>query len=123
MYNILMRDIVIIYPSNDKESWSLDIDIVNNEPRYVATEGMTYDQRAALAAMISKGTIPGALEEGVNWDLLLSPSGSLTVIDNEVRRQINKYAASGEGNNLTQYIPVYKQSQKGGVDVSVYRTV
>jgi hypothetical protein len=117
-----MRDIMVTFPtSSDDTDWNLDIDIVNGQPVYVQTAQQTQDQRAAIAALISVGTIPGNLSFGVNWPSLLNQSQSLVSIDNEVKRQINALAAIGEDDAFTSYLPVYKQSKNGGVDVNVYR--
>lgn len=119
-----MRDIVIIFPEDKNDtSWNLDIDIVDGQPRLVQEENNSQDQRAALAALMSKGTIPGAREVGVSWNDLLSNKGSLLSIDNEVKRQIAALAAIGNDEQLFQYLPIYKSDGKGGVDVAVYRVV
>ena len=117
-----MRDIVVIYPEdpNNKE-WDLDIDVVNGEPRYVTSDGNTQDQRAAVAALIGKGTIPGNLTLGTDWGAYLNDQVSMLVIDNEVKRMISQLAGSGANNALRTYVPVYKKNDDGGMDIQVYK--
>ena len=116
-----MRDIVIIYPTAPDTSWDLDIDIVDGQPRYVSEPGQTQDQRAAVAALIGRGTIPGNLTLGVDWGGLLTDQVFLVAIDNEVKQMISKYAAEGNDSQLITYVPIYNKNKKGGVDVQVYR--
>ena len=112
---------MVIFPSDPNPDWNLDIDIVKGEPVYVTEAQQTQDQRAALAALISVGTIPGNLGFGVNWPSLLNQSQTLISIDNEVRRQIDTFAAISSDDSFTSYLPIYQQNKNGGVDVSVYR--
>lgn len=119
-----MRDIAVVYPENAEDAgWDIDIDIIDGYPKYVAQADNTQDQRAALAALMVRGTIPGARDIGVSWGKLLDGEGSLLTIDNEVRRQIASLAAIGNDQQVTQYLPVYMQNKKGGVDVNVYRAL
>lgn len=117
-----MRDLVVIYPTNDDVSWDLDLDIVKGQPRYVNEAGQTQDQRAAIASLIGKGTIPGNLTLGVDWGSLLTDKVSLIAVDNEVKQMISRFAAIGNDEQLVSYIPIYQKNKKGGVDVQVYRT-
>lgn len=117
-----MRDIVVIYPTDrETQDWDTDIDIVDMEPRYVDEVNQTQDQRAAVAALIAKGTIPGDLSFGVDWSSLLNEENTLVSIDNQVRLQIASLAGIGNPEQLVQYIPLYLQNKEGGVDVTVYR--
>lgn len=117
-----MRDLVVIYPTNDDVSWDLDLDIVKGQPRYVSEAGQTQDQRAAVASLIGKGTIPGNPTLGVDWGSLLTDKVSLIAVDNEVKQMISRFAAIGNDEQLVSYIPIYQKNKKGGVDVQVYRT-
>lgn len=117
-----MRDLVVIYPTNDDVSWDLDLDIVKGQPRFVSEPGQTQDQRAAVASLIGKGTIPGNLTLGVDWGSLLTDKVSLITVDNEVKQMISRFAAIGNDEQLVSYIPIYQKNKKGGVDVQVYRT-
>lgn len=116
-----MRDLVVIYPTNDDVSWDLDLDIINGQPDYVNEPGQTQDQRAAVASLIGKGTIPGNLTLGVDWGNLLTDGVSLITVDNEVKQMISRFAAIGNDQQLVSYIPIYQKNKKGGVDVQVYR--
>lgn len=116
-----MRDIVITYPNNDEDEWNLDIDIIDGEPRYVETVNQTQDQRAAVAALISKGTIPGELSLGIDWGSYLSGDVSLLMVNNQVRQQITRMAAIGDNTQLTSYMPIFQPNKNGGVDIHVYR--
>ena len=57
-----MRDLALITPT-EKTNWCLDFDIIDGYPRYVPTERNTQDQRAAVAAYMIRGTIPGKWSE------------------------------------------------------------
>lgn len=115
-----MRDVLVVTPPSDEGGWDIDIDIVNGTPRYVPSVKSTQDQRAALAALICKGTIPGMEDEGVAFGNLLDDENTLIDMNNQVQRQIQKYAAYGDEASLIQYIPMY--TIKGGtVSIAVYR--
>lgn len=115
-----MRDVLIVTPPDDKQDWNIDIDIVNGVPRYVSTVENTQDQRAALAALICKGTIPGMNEEGITFGNILEDQDTLVDLNNQVQRQIQKYAAYGDSSKLIQYIPMYSMKE-GTVGITVYR--
>lgn len=115
-----MRDVLIVTPPAEGEGWNIDIDIINGMPRYVPSVKSTQDQRAALAALICKGTIPGMEEEGVTFGNLLDDDNTLVDLNNQVQRQIQKYAAYGDEDTLIQYIPMYN-IKEGTVNIAVYR--
>lgn len=96
----------------------LDLDIVDGEPRYVQYEGNTEDQRAAVGAYMSKGTIPGMLEQGINWMDLYEQKSSLIDVDNQTKQQISSFAASNNG--LSGYTPIYIK-EKGQMKIVVVR--
>lgn len=117
-----MRDIVLIFPENTKDtSWNLDIDIVDGEPRFVYEEDNTNDQRAAVAALLSKGSVPGNPNLGIDWSLLTTEGNSFLVVDNEIKQQIASLAGIGTDEKQVQYVPVYKQDDKG-ISVQVFRS-
>lgn len=118
-----MRDVVLTYPTDSSDtSWNLDLDIVDGYPRYVPEADNTYDQRAAIASLIAKGTIPGNPNLGIDWTQAVGDNNSFLLVDNQVKQQIAALAAIGDENKQTQYIPVFKKDEKGGIGIQVYRT-
>lgn len=118
-----MRDIVLIFPSDSSDtSWNLDIDIVDGFSRLVSYEDNTQDQRAAVAALIAKGSIPGNTDFGVDWKNMLQEGNSFLLIDNDIKRQISSLAGLTTEEAQIQYVPIYKQNDKGGIDIQVCRT-
>ena len=59
-----MRDCALITDMDKR--WYIDIDIIDGQPVYLIDD-QTNDQRAAVAAIQAKGTIPGMLDTGVDW--------------------------------------------------------
>ena len=115
-----MRDLALITPV-DKEQWCLDFDVVNGFPRYVPEERNTQDQRAAVAAYMVRGTIPGKPNVGIGWSELYKDDYEETLIsiDNEVKQAIQEYAAIPEGPN-GMYVPVYDMKEEG-VEIAIYQ--
>lgn len=116
-----MRDIALITPSDEEEAWCLDFDIVDGQARMVPEERNTQDQRAAVAAYMIRGTIPGKPELGIGWSELYQENyeETLVTIDNEVKQAIQEYAAVPEGPN-GMYVPVYDTKEKG-VEIAIYQ--
>lgn len=116
-----MRDIKYITPEDPETAeWVLDIDIIEGYPDYVFKEDMTQDQRAAVSAIMCKGTIPGALSEGVDWGNLYERNVSLVDIDNQVQRAIQSNVA-GSGSISGSYFPLYEQID-GKIKINVVKT-
>ncbi len=122
LYNHNMRDVVLIYPTDTSDtSWNLDLDIIDGYPRYVSEENNTEDQRAAVAALIAKGSVPGNPNLGIDWSQAMGDNNSFLLIDNQIKQQIASLAAIGSEEQQVQYIPVFKKDENGGVGVQVYR--
>lgn len=117
-----MRDVVLIYPTDPTDtSWNLDLDIVDGYPRYVSEEDNTEDQRAAVAALIAKGSVPGNPNLGIDWSQAMGDNNSFLLVDNQIKQQIASLAAIGNENRQVQYIPVFKKDENGGIGIQVYR--
>lgn len=110
-----MMDLKVITPEDPETPWMLDIDIIDGYPTYCE---QTQDQRAGVASIISKGTIPGMLDYGIDWSLLLQQERDLTSIDNQVKQQIQELARPEDNKS---YMPLYMPQQSGRVDITVYR--
>lgn len=108
-YNIDMTDVALRY---DRINGVLDIDVVNGCALLISV-GTSEDQRATLCAYTIKGTIPGMLDEGVDWSGLYQKTQDMTAVDNTVRQDIEKYAGS--------YTPIYA-TDGGQMAVGVTRT-
>lgn len=116
-----MRDIKYITPKNPEEQdWVLDIDVIDGEAEMVFKEDMTQDQRAAVSTIMCRGTIPGALNEGVDWGSLYERETSLINIDNQVQKAIQANVA-GTGSVDGSYFPLYSQGEKG-LKISIVKT-
>ena len=116
-----MRDLLLVTPSDIDAKWCMDFDIIDGMPRLVPNERNTQDQRAAVAAYMFRGTIPGRPELGVDWSALYQEnySETLVTVDNEVKQAIQEYAAVPEGPN-GMYVPVYDVTNHG-LELAVYQ--
>lgn len=107
-----MRDLKLIMPIEPSD-WCLDFDIINGQPGFVQHERNTQDQRAAIAAYMMRGSIPGMPNIGIGWSGLYdSDSETLISIDNEIKQAIQKYAGIPDGPN-SNYVPLYETSEDG----------
>lgn len=107
-----MRDLKLIMPV-EPAPWTLDFDIIDGEPKFVENVRNTQDQRAAVAAYMMRGTIPGMPDLGIGWSGLYdSDKETLISIDNEVKQAIQKYAGIPDGPDST-YVPVYETTEDG----------
>ena len=115
-----MRDLALITPTEPTD-WCLDFDIVDGYPRYVPESRNTQDQRAAVAAYMTRGTIPGKPELGIGWSELYQENYEETLIsiDNEVKQAIQEYAAIPAGPD-GMYVPVYDMKEEG-VEIAIYQ--
>lgn len=114
-----MRDIKIFSNTEEEREWSLDVRISEGEMILVDTEGQTQDQRAALASYTIKGTIPGANDEGINWDMFYDSDTSIITVDNQIRRNIED-KAGGDGTLQGEYTPYYI-TNKGKMEYIIYK--
>ena len=75
-------------PDSDIQWWTFDIDIIKGYPRLLDSESNNPDQRAAISAFTEVGTIPGALESGIDWTPYLSQERDIVNVDNQIKRAI-----------------------------------
>lgn len=106
-----MRDCALITDVDNK--WYIDIDIVNGQPVYLIDD-QTNDQRAAVASVQAKGTIPGMLETGVDWAQMYVKEyqDGLVNIDNQIKQNIQD-TAYADGGVMKQYTPLFAQTEEG----------
>ena len=116
-----MRDLLLITPPQDARNWCLDFDIIDGYPKYVPDARNTQDQRAAVAAYMFRGSIPGKPDLGIDWSGLYSTEERETLIeiDNEVKQAIQEYAAIPEGPNA-MYVPLYDATEDG-IQLAIYQ--
>lgn len=116
-----MRDLLLITPNEKEATWTMDFDIVNGVPTYVPEERNTQDQRAAVAAYMFRGSIPGKPDLGISWGDIYKEDYNETIvnIDNEVKQAIQEYAAIPEGPN-SMYVPVYDAKEEG-IEITIYQ--
>lgn len=115
-----MRDLMLITPTEGRP-WCLDFDIIDGSPKYVPNDRNTQDQRAAVAAYMFRGTIPGKPDLGIDWSGLYSSEEKETIIevDNEIKQAIQEYAAIPEGPN-GMYVPMYAYKEDG-IQLAIYQ--
>ena len=115
-----MRDLRLIMPSEPNQGWTMDFDIINGSPAFLAYDRNTQDQRAAVAAYTVRGTIPGMPEEGISWSELYENSDeTLIVIDNEIKQPIQAKAAVAD-QIAGMYIPAYDFTEDG-VQLTIFQ--
>ena len=112
---------MLIQPQDPQnEAWCLDFDIIDGYPRLLPYERNTQDQRAAVAAYMYRGTIPGKPDLGINWTgLYEDKEETLIALDNEVKQAIQSYAAIPNGPNSV-YVPIYQRDEEG-IKLSIYQ--
>jgi hypothetical protein len=117
-----MRDLLLIVPDQPGQGWNLDFDIINGRPTYVPEARNTQDQRAAVAAYIFQGSIPGKPDIGVNWSSLYEADyeKTLVTVDNTLKQNIQQYAATPSLSTNNMYVPVYNVS-KDGIELTIYQ--
>ena len=111
-----MRDFKLTY----SDTLGFDIDIKNGYPVYVDLENQTEDQRAAVAATIVQGTIPGQPNTGVDWSKLYDREDSYVDIYNDTSKLI-KEVAGGNGVSGQTYVPVFIPKRGGTIEVKVIK--
>lgn len=116
-----MRDVLLITPQQSNTEWNLDIDIRNGRPVMVPEERSTQDQRAAVAAYMFKGSVPGKPDMGVNWSALYEPNyeETLITIDNELKQNIQQLATTPAITN-GMYVPLYNLTEDG-IELSIFQ--
>lgn len=124
-----MRDIVVTQKRPDAEDpreWTIDIDVIDGFPTFLKEPSMSMDQRAALASVMSKGTIPGKQSIGIEWSSLYSndTSKGWIDIDNQVKQNIQDYVSDPDdtGSNKTgKYYPIFAEND-GVISIQVINT-
>lgn len=124
-----MRDIVITQKrpdENDPRGWTIDIDVVNGHPTLLKEYSMTMDQRAALASVMSKGTIPGKQSIGIEWSSLYGndTTKGWVDIDNQIKQNIQDYVSDPDNSGSSKvgkYYPIFVE-QDGVISVQVINT-
>ena len=95
---------------------SLDIDVINGWPTLMNTTN-TPRQRAAVAAYIAKGSVPGQTEIGAEWASYMTGQRSLVELDNQVKQNIQDMV--GTETIMDQIMPLYVPSD-GGVAIRLW---
>lgn len=111
-----MRDVKLFYDNG------FDIDVDSEGfPVLMDTEDQTYDQRAAVACAIEKGTIPSAEDIGVDWGAVYGPDyeTSLSDINRQCNEMIQACAARDDGGS---YVPIFLPDADGRVVVQTMRS-
>lgn len=103
--------------SDDSGKWCLDIQMENGRARQLPLGIENNVQRAALAAYILSGTIPGQRSVGVPWADYDTGEASIVDMDNIVKRQIDTYAGSGF---VQGPMPLYIPDETGKLSMQLY---
>lgn len=88
----------------------LDLEIEDGFPELLPQNVDNNDQRACVSAYLTKGTVPGAPDIGVDWSQLLIRKENLLNIDNDIKRAIEKNGGTYGVEALTYY-PMYKYDE------------
>ena len=96
----------------------LDLEIEDGFPLYLPEDASNNDQRACVSAFMVQGTVPGALDTGVDWSMLMEGKESLIQLDNSIRRNIESNGGT-YGTSYETYVPIYfnEAGNKLGVNV------
>lgn len=111
-------DMVVVIPSDpDKVGWKMDIDVDNDgNALTLDSEDEARMQRASLAAIMVKGTIPAAETLGADWGAYVAGNMSLLEIDNQIKGNMEKWA--GASTIASTPVPLYTPSDEGmGINV------
>lgn len=111
-----MRDFKVTFIADS----GFDINIRNGYADYVDRENQTEDQRAAIGAIIIKGTIPAEPNFGVDWSRLYDKEESYVDIYNDICQVINT-VAGGTGESGQGYIPLFEPDESGKINVKVLK--
>ena len=98
-----MRDFKLIVI----EDAGVDIDIIDGEAAYVDFESQTNDQRAAVACYMCKGTLPGALEQGISWGSDYSTENTAMLLNNELQQALQNAAGSSSSGTASTAVSNY----------------
>lgn len=96
-----MKDVMLITYDN-----IVDIEIENGFPVLLPANIENNDQRACVATYMAVGSVPGALEIGVDWSEFLEKKENLINIDNSVKIAIEANGGT-DGVPVSSYFPVY----------------
>lgn len=116
-----MRDFRVIQPDDPETEWILDIDVLNP---WLERDSFTIGQRAAIAAFMAQGSVPGMLGIGIQWSDYLSNQTSDTYVkvDNQMRQQVQAYAFDqAQKAAPEQYIPFAAIGANGELTTQVIR--
>lgn len=124
-----MRDISVTQKrptADDSREWTIDIDVIDGEPVYLREYSMSMDQRAALAAVMSKGSIPGKQDIGTEWSSLYSNNSSngIVDIDNQVKQNIQDLVTDPDdvgSSKAGKYYPIFTEKD-GVISIQVINT-
>lgn len=107
-----MIDMMIITPSDTSADWHMDIDIINGKGKEVpGGYKNTMIQRAAVASVLAKGTLPGREDIGADWAGLSAGKTSFVEVDNQVKANMEVFA--GASTLEESPYPVYEKTEDG----------
>lgn len=111
-----MNDIKLIIDTSLDKEWDLDINIKDGWFEELPYANQTQEQRAAVAAYITLGSIPGHLDEGTDWTSYLQDKNNIVTIDNQIKQSIQSVVTYDTDKNLTQstFTPVYIPDDASG---------
>lgn len=116
-----MRD-VKAYTTDDN---LIDIDVQDGDAVWLSIYEQSDGQRASLASIISKGSIPGMLDTGIQWSDYFTQGNTdgYVSIDNQMRNMISLYGKSQyESDNTSTYTPVAIINEDGTLSTQIIRS-
>jgi len=128
-----MRDILLVTPTEDADvDWHVDVCITNGYMAEVAKDLMNSVQRASVATIITKGSVPGQADIGADWAGYISGSENFFNCDAQVRNLINYFTGglmidvtkivSSSGKMTNEMLvpqPVYTRKDDGEISVRI----
>lgn len=117
-----LKDIKLISNTDPRIEWRADISLYKGWfdmlPGQIENNQR---QRAVIASITERGTIPGALTEGVQWGEYLSGNLNMVQMSDQIQRRIQELV-SGAGTGGIGLLPLFKVNEDGKVDLTLIDT-
>ena len=103
---------MIIVPTDKQADWYMDVDIIKGKATEVPGDFTnTKIQRAAVASVLARSSIPGRESIGADWAGLAAGKTSFVEVDNQVKANMEEY--SGASTLDSSPFPIYEKTEDG----------
>ena len=103
---------MIIVPTDKQADWYMDVDIIKGKATEVPGDFTnTKIQRAAVASVLARSSIPGRESIGADWAGLAAGKTSFVEVDNQVKANMEEY--SGASTLDSSPFPIYEKTEAG----------